>query len=380
MSRYGFRMKKSRFKLSKFSLNVRIFLCCLFLLTIFAIYHWVKHPKAVGPQWKVTHPWFETMDIEHDYVAQIRAIEHIAVRSLEKGYLEHIYVDEGDFVKKGKKMFQVMPLIFRAERDKTKAEYDIARIEYENTRMLAARNVVSANALALSKAKLNEAQARMQLADIHLAFTTIKAPFDGIVGQFRVRLGSLLDQGQILTTMSDNCVMWVYFNVTEEDYLNFMGQRKHSDQKIPVKLELANGKRFNQKGFIDTIEADFNNQTGNIAFRASFPNPDNLLRHGQTGNVILTEHLHHVLVIPQKTVFEVLDKRYVYVIDKDNKITSREIIVTKEVPYLYIIQSGLKQTDTILLEGLGKAKLGQTILPYYMSPESVKASFNLPVH
>ena len=355
-----------------------VLLTILFSLILFLVYHRHKSQPEIKMDLMVTTPWTEKLKIEHDYVAQIRSIEHIAIRSLEKGYLEHIYVDEGNFVKKGTILFQVMPVILRAERDKAKAEYQIAKIEYENSQMLAAKNVVSSNALALSKAKLDEGLAKMQLADLHLQFTTIKAPFDGIVGRFKVRLGSLLEEGQILTTMSDNSVMWVYFNVTEADYLNLM-HKHENDKKIAVKLLLANGQYFVHEGWIDTIEADFNNQTGNIAFRASFPNPDNLLRHGQTGNVILTEWLSNALVIPQKTVFEVLDKKYVYVVDEKNAVVPREIVVGYEIPNLFIVKHGLSKTDKILLEGLGKVHSGQTVNPNILSTVEVKASLNLPV-
>lgn len=356
-----------------------VFFGLIVVVVIFLILVYPYHRAAPpGIALAVTRPWVETLAVEHDYVAQIRSIEHILVRSLEKGYLEHIYVDEGNFIKKGKKMFQVLPVMLRAERDRAKAEYEIAKIEYDNTLMLANKDVVSANALAMSKARLDEAKAKMQLADVRLQFTTIRAPFDGMVGRFRVRLGSLLEEGQILTTMSDNNVMWVYFNVTEADYLN-LKSKQDDDQKIPVKLRLANGQCFNHEGVIDTIEADFNNKTGNIAFRASFPNPENLLRHGQTGNVVLTETLNHALVIPQKSVFEILEKRYVYVINQQNEITSREVTIANEVPYLYIIQSGLNSSDIILLEGLGTVHLGQKITPHYLTSVETKATLNLPV-
>ncbi|AHE66828.1 RND family efflux transporter, MFP subunit [Legionella oakridgensis ATCC 33761 = DSM 21215] len=309
----------------------------------FLIVNW-KHDvhKKETPEFLVTNPWVEKLTIDNDYVAQIKSIQHIELRSLEKGYLQRIYVDEGQFVKKGQKMFQIMPLVLQAEFEKTKAEYEITRIEYENTQRLESKQVVSPNELALSKARLDKALAKMKLAEIHLQFTTITAPFDGIIDRFRVRLGSLVEEGQLLTTMSDNSRVWVYFNVSEVDYLDFM-TKQNTDKKSSLKLMLANGQYFNQKGQIDTVEADFNNETGNIAFRASFPNPENLLRHGQTGTIILTARLDNALVIPQKATFEVLDKKFVYVVDEKNKIRSQEIVIAQEVPHLYVIQSGLKK-------------------------------------
>src|SRR5690606_1771530 len=128
-----------------------------------------------------------------------------------------------------------------------------------------------ANELALAKAKLDKAKAELALAMGHLGFTEIRAPFDGIIDRFRVRLGSLVDEGELLTSLSDNSKMWVYFNVPEAEYLDYITREK-SDSVLKVQLQMANHQLFDQAGIVETIEADFNNETGNIAFRATFKN------------------------------------------------------------------------------------------------------------
>lgn len=293
--------------------------------------------------------------IYNEFVCQIHAIQRIELRALEKGYLQNIYVDEGQYVKKGQLMFKIMPTIYQAEKQKSQAEADYAEIEYQNTQSLASKNIVSKNELALAKAKLDKAKAELSLAQTHLNFTEIRAPFNGIMDHFQVRLGSLVDEGELLTTLSDNSKMWVYFNVPEAEYLNYASKAK-SEKKIKVKLKMANNEEFSQAGEVETIEADFNNETGNIAFRATFPNPNGLLRHGETGNILMPVPLTNTLIVPQKATFEVLDKKYVYVIDKDNKIQSREINISAEIPHLYVISGGINENDKILLEGLRKVK------------------------
>ena len=198
-----------------------------------------KEEKEEAIKFLVTSPLKkDTLVIRH-YVCQIRAIQHIEVRALEKGYLQQIFVDEGKFVKKGQKMFQIMPLLYNAELQKAQAEANFAEIEYLNTKSLADSNVVSKNELALAKAKFDEAKAMLSLAQVHLGFTDIRAPFDGLMDRFQVRLGSLLNDGDLLTTMSDNSQMWVYFNVPEAEYLNYTaGARRDSLTK--VKLLMAN--------------------------------------------------------------------------------------------------------------------------------------------
>ena len=324
----------------------------------------------------VTSPLKKDTLITRNYVCQIHAIQHIEVRALEKGYLENIYVDEGQFVKKGQMMFKIMPLIYNAELQKAQAEANFAEIEYQNTKQLSEKNVVSPNELALAKAKLDKAKAELSLAQTHLQFTDIKAPFDGIMDHFQVRLGSLINEGDLLTTLSDNSEMWVYFSVPEAEYLNY---KSHATEEnlLKVNLLMANNQEFEYPGVVKTIEADFNNETGNIAFRATFPNPKGLLRHGETGNIEMGIPLKGAIIIPQKATFEVLEKKFVFVVDKDNKIKSREITVAAELPHIFIISKGLKENEKILLEGLRQVEENEKIEYRFVKPDSLISHLNL---
>lgn len=313
-----------------------------------------------------------------NYVCQIKAHQHIELRALEKGYLQNIYVDEGQFVKKGQLMFQVMPLIYQAELQKAQAEVNFVEIEYQNTKQLSEKNVVSPNELALAKAKLDKAKAELTLAQTHLAFTEVKAPFDGIMDHFQVRLGSLVNEGDLLTTLSDNSLLWVYFNVPEAEYLNY---KTHTTEEnlLKVNLLMANNQQFDYPGEVKAIEADFNNETGNIQFRATFPNPKGLLRHGETGNIVMNIPQKNAILIPQKSTFEVLEKKYVFVIDPSNTVHSREITIESEMPDLYIIKSGLKENEKILLEGIRKVKDGDKITFHYEKPQDVFSKLSVYV-
>jgi len=225
--------------------------------------HSKKEEKEEETKFLVTNPLKTDTTITREYVSQIHAIQHIEVRALEKGYLQNIYVDEGQFVKKGQVMFQIMPLIYNAELQKAQAEADFVEIEYQNTKQLSEKNVVSPNELALAKAKLNKAKAELALAQTHLQFTEIRAPFDGMMDHFQVRLGSLIDEGDLLTTLSDNSEMWVYFNVPEAEYLNYK-TNVTEENMLKVNLLMANNQVFKYPGVVKTIEADFNNETGDL--------------------------------------------------------------------------------------------------------------------
>ena len=330
-----------------------------------------KEEKEEQIKLLATSPLLKDTTVTKEYVGQVHAIQHIEIRALEKGYLQKIFVDEGQLVPSGKLMFQIMPLMYQAELKKTQAEANFANIEYQNTKQLADKNVVSKSELALAGAKVGKANAEVAVAQAHLQFTAIKAPFSGIMDHFQVRLGSLVDEGDLLTTLSDNSKMWVYYNVPEAEYLTYKEHAKTNDKAAHVKLRMANNEVFAQTGIVQTIEADFNNETGNIAFRATFPNPDGLLRNGETGSVLMTVPLRHALIIPQKATFEILEKKYVFVVDAKNIVHQREIVIASEMPALYVLKSGVAATDKILLEGLRKVKDGDKIRYDYRDPRQV---------
>ena len=330
-----------------------------------------KREEEAETKFLLTSPLRRDTVVTRVYVCQIQAIQHIELRSREKGYLEKIFVDEGQFVKKGQMMFQIMPALYTAELQKAQAEAQFAEIEYKNTKQLADSNVVSVNELALAQAKLDKAKAEVSLAQAHLSFTEIRAPFDGIMDRFHVRLGSLVNEEDLLTMLSDNSQMWVYFNVPEAEYLNYKVNAK-KDSVMRVDLQMANNQRFDHPGIVKAIEADFNNETGNIAFRATFPNPEGLLRHGETGNILATSKLNNALIIPQKATFEILEKKYVFVVDKDNVIHQREITIADEMPDLYIVKDGVSENDKIVLEGIRKIRDNDKIHDFeYLDPKEV---------
>jgi membrane fusion protein, multidrug efflux system len=287
------------------------------------------------------------------------------------GYLEAIPVREGQQVKEGELMFNVIPILYQTKLDAEKAEAHLAELEFNFTKKLFEDKVVSQNEVALLEAKMAKAQAKMQQAAAELNFATVKAPFDGIVDRLIHQQGSLVQEGEILSTLSDNSVMWVYFNVPEADYLEYMAGLKEKKEELKVELVLANQSKFEQLGTISAIEADFNNQTGTVAFRADFPNPDRLLRHGQTGNVVISRVQHDAVIIPQRATFEVLAKRYVYVVDKDDVAHQREIEVQNELEDIFVIKNGVGVDDKIVLEGMRQVRDGDKVECEVQQPEQV---------
>ena len=348
----------------------------LLIVTLYASCNNNHEAKHEASKYPITNPIQKDTVINKEYVSQIHSIRHIEIRAIEKGYLKQIFVDEGQSLKKGQMMFNIMPNIYKADFLKAKAEEKVTEIEYQNTKLLADENIVSKNELAMAKAKYDIAKAEVLLAQTHLDFTDIKAPFDGIMDHLHVREGSLLDEGELLTTLSDNSKMWVYFNVPEAEYLDYITSAK-KNEKQQVTLLMANNKPFPEKGIVETIEGEFNNETGNIAFRATFSNPDGILRHGETGNIVLTIPMKNAVIIPQKATFEIMDKRYVYVVDANNVIKQREIQVIAELENIFIVGKGLSKNDKILLDGIRKVKNNEKIESEYLNPKTVFSNLKL---
>ena len=338
--------------------------------------HEKKEEKKEETTYKVTSPLVQDTLIDKAYVAQIRSINHIELRAQEKGYIQKVYVDEGQFVQKGQLLFKIQPNLYQADVSRAQAEARYSEIEYQNTKNLADKDIVAPQEKAMAKARYEKAQAEVATMRTHLQFTEIRAPFSGIVGRFHVRVGSLVDDGDLITELSDNSKMWVYFNVPEAEYLSQMGSQKNGE-KLHVKLQMANGQMFPQEGIVETIESDFDNETGNIAYRATFLNPNKLLRYGQTGNIMITTPFKNAMLIPQKATFEELEKKYVYVITKDNVVKAREIKIAAELPHIYVVGSGLQAGDKILLEGLRMVSENQKIKSQFIAPQKVLSNLDL---
>lgn len=332
--------------------------------------------KEETATYKATKPLTVDTFFNKEYISQLQSVRNIEIRAQEKGYLQKIYVDEGQKVKSGQILFSIMPKIYEAELLKAKAEAKSAELEMLNTQKLADKNIVSKSELSIAQAKLEQANAEVSLAELHLSFCEIKAPYDGTIDRIRFKQGSLIDEGSLLTTLSDNSSIYAYFNVSESEYLNFKSSQ-NEDNNNTVSLLLANNQLHKSPGKIETIESEFDNTTGNIAFRAKFPNPDFLIKNGETGKVQMKISLPHAILIPQKATYELQDNVYVYVIDKNKTIKSRKINVKFSLPDLYVVDSGLSDDEIILLEGIQKVKDDDKIDYEYLVPEKVISSLQL---
>lgn len=316
------------------------------------------------------------------YVADIQAVQNVEIRAKVDGFLEQILVDEGAFVKKGQPLFLINVAEYANAVSKTEAqlsnahaEAQAASLEVGRVKTLADKNVVAASELKLAEARQMAAQAKVKeavsahdLANLQLSYTSIKAPFDGIVNRIPLKKGSLLNSGTLLTTISDNRSVYAYFNVSEIEYLQLTrGEKGSVTESESVNLVLADGSPYQHTGKIETIEGEFDESTGSIAFRAIFPNPARLLKHGATGRVRLSNAANNIVMVPQKSVFEIQDKHFVYVMDGNNQIRQKPFMPSRRIAQYYIVASGLDAGDTIVYEGIQDLRDGMTINPLFTS-------------
>lgn len=315
----------------------------------------------------ITSPKVKAVTLKRAFVGTIHSHRHINVRALERGYLEAITIREGQQVKRGDQLFKVTPVLYQKKADAEAAEATLARLKLDYTKKNFADKIVSANEVALREAELQKAQAKADFARAELEFATIKAPFDGIVDRFQHQEGSLVQEGDILTTLSDNSVMWVYFNVSEALYPEL---RAIPADEMKIELFTGDGSKFDQVGKLGAIEADFNSSTGAIPFRADFPNPSGLLRHGQRGTVQISRALNDALVIPQQSIIRQDDQTYVYVVDKDHVAHRREVTIQHMLEDVAVIKKGgVGPDDKIVHEGVQGVHEGEKVNNEANSPE-----------
>lgn len=335
----------------------------------------------------VTNVLVKDTSLYREYVADIQAVQNVELRARVEGFLEEIYVDEGQVVKKGQILFKINDKEYQAELAKETANLESAlaeakasELEVDRLKVMVDKKVISRTELDVALARLKAVNARIEQArwaksnaELRLSYTTVRAPFNGIIDRIPLKIGSLIDEGTLLTKASDISEVFVYFNVSEGEYLEYVKTRakENSDKNNLVSLTLADGSPYPYPGYIETMEGEFSAGTGSIAFRARFPNPQALLKHGATGKIKLSNTLNNAIMVPQKAVFEIQDKNYVYIVDANNQVRMKNFIPKTRLSYYYIVESGLTSDDQIVFEGIQEIRDGMYIIPKPVGMDSL---------
>jgi membrane fusion protein (multidrug efflux system) len=291
---------------------------------------------------------------------------------------------DGSFVKKGELLFVIDPLltqaaVTRAQGDSaaTRAALEKAQLDFKRIEPLAAQGIASRQdldnaraALALAQANVQSAQGNLDTASANLSYTQIVAPIAGLAGLAKVRVGSLVGQGEptLLTTVSQLDPVRVSYTISEQLYLSNPRKYQSAGAGDPdaakLQLFLADGSKYPLPGAISFIDRQVDPSTGTFTVLATFPNPDGLLRPGQFAKVRdLRELKKNTLVVPQRAVSELQGSQQLVVIDGDDKAEVRPVVLGERIGNRWIVESGLKEGERVVVEGLQKAKQGVTVKP-----------------
>ncbi len=332
-------------------------------------------------------------DLETSYPATIKGMQDIEIRPKVSGYLVKLLVDEGATVRKGQPLFLIDSEQYRAAVKAAQAQIRVCRaniatqkLTVDNKRMLFKQNIISSydlkmaeNTLASYEAQLASAEAQLQSAQDNLRWCTVTSPADGVVGSIPYRVGSLVSasSAEALTTVSNISKMYVYFSMTEKQLLALTreaGGVNAAIKKMPsVTLKLSDGTTYSQSGTVSTISGVIDQSTGSVQMRATFDNAQHILRSGGTGAVLVPTHASDAIMVPQSATFDVQDKKFVYVVNNDKTVATREITVLPQNDgQTYVVTSGLRPGDRIVVDGVNQLKNGQKINP--ITPAQLQAN------
>lgn len=353
-----------------------------------------KQSTGKVPEFAVISVATTTANLTNSYPATIKGKQDVEIRPMVSGFITQLHVDEGSVVHKGQVLFSIDPVQYQAAVNSAQAAVATAKaavntqeLTVNNKRELNKKNIISnydlqmaENQLAQVKAQLAQAEAQLTNAKNNLSYTKVTSPSNGVVGSIPYRIGSLVSPSvaKPLTTVADISEMYAYFSMTERELLAQIRQggsiREILQQMPDVQLQLIDGTLYPDSGRVETISGVIDQTTGSVTMRALFPNPNNILRSGSTGQVVFHNPLQNVIMIPQSATIEIQDKKFVFVVQSDNTLKNTEIkVFTLDDGKYYYVTSGLKAGDKIVLEGVQNLKDGQTISP--ITPTDKEAAY-----
>ena len=348
-----------------------------------------KKEKAPPPLQEVSIIETKAQDVPLflEFVGQSAGLKDIAIRARVEGFLEGLHFQEGSTVEKGRLLYTLesqpfeekvaarMSGVAEVRTMLAKTKGDLARIK-----PLAESHAVSQSDLDAAVAayeatlsSLEAAKATLRAAEIELSYTKISSPLDGIIGRTKAKVGDFVGKDPnpvILNTVSSVDTILVSFFITETQYLAVARSlaealaKEHDELEADLELILIDGSVFEHKGRPDFVDREVDSSTGAILVQASFPNPEQLLRPGQFAKVRLKSRVaKDAILIPQRCVMEIQGLYYVFVVNAENIIETRDIKAGSKVGSFWLISEGLKPGEKVVFEGLQKVKDGAAVNP-----------------
>ncbi len=313
------------------------------------------------------------------YPTTIEGIINSEVRAKVSGYIQEVLVDEGQKVRKGQPLFKLETQSLSQDAEAAKSRIRVAQVEVDKLKPLVEKKIISEVQLETAQANLAQAKSNYNSIAANIGYATVASPIDGYVGAIPFREGSLVSATNAvpLTTVTSIDKVFAYFSMNERDYLNFLqrAEGKTLQEKIKnfprVALVMANGQTYEQQGTIETVTGQINANTGTVSFRAVFDNPNTLLTNGNSGTIMIPKTYENAVVVPQAATYEQQGQTYVYTVGEDNTAKSTLLGIADENRTFYIVDSGLKAGDLIVVSGIDKLRNGTPIQPQKVAFDSI---------
>ena len=357
-------------------------ICTLFVLLVLASCGKKEEQQMQAP--KAAPFPIETVTLQdavvyQEYTANLEGQQNVEIRPKVSGFIEKIYVDEGQVVRKGQLLFKLETQTLNQDASAAKAMIQAAQVEVDRLKPLVDRKIISNVQLETAKAKLAQAKSAYGSIASNIGFGTIVSPVNGVIGSLPFREGSLVNStsDMPLTTVSDTKIIRAYFSMNEKQLLLFNKTFKGATtaeklKSVPeVSLLLVDNSEYDQKGKIVTMNGLVNPTTGTTQFRAEFKNPEAILRSGNSGIIRLPIVQKDVVVVPQNAVFEVQGKQMIFVVGEGNKVQSKIITTNGTSDLNFIVTEGLSEGDIVVVEGASKLKNDIEIVPQQVNQSAI---------
>lgn len=332
--------------------------------------------------------------VNADFPATIQGQQIIEIRPKIDGYIDRIYVQEGAAVKKGQLLFRISNpqyeqevITATASIKSAEADVDASKMQIAKVKPLVEKEIISKYELESAQytlkskeAALAQAKAALINAQTNAGYTILRSPANGVIGTIPYKVGALVSStsAEPLTNLSNIGKVYAYYALNEKQLLQYFSTTPGStiqekiNNMLPATLLLADGSVYPEKGKIEMASGMISTETGTATFKAIYENPFGIIRSGASATVQIPTVMDSALVIPQSATYELQDKRLVYILGKDNKVSSIAITANpSDNGQFFIITGGLKPGDIVVLEGLIGLKDNTQIIPKQANVDSV---------
>ncbi|WP_324024929.1 efflux RND transporter periplasmic adaptor subunit [Maribacter sp. BPC-D8] len=324
------------------------------------------------PSLKVAKLEKQDLTIYNEFSTTLEGKQNVEIWPKVSGFVQEVYVEEGQKIKKGQLLFKLETQTLNQDANAAKASVNVAQVEVDKLKPLVDKNIISPVQLETAKAQLVQAQANYHSVTSNIGYSRITSPVDGYIGEIPFKIGALVSSAMAkpLTTVSDISEVRAYFSMNEKELLKLKESLPKNEnnvldlEKAPeVTLIMINGEDYAEPGKIAMINTIINSTTGSVTARADFDNKNNLLSSGSTGKIKIPTIYSGAYEIPQTATIDLQGKKLVYVLKDDNTVTTMPLDIITTTQKGFVVENGIEDGTTIVIEGVSKLKDGMAINP-----------------